>query len=277
MLSEVGLDTYELVGPLSGGETGATEVRRGDGARFVLKWELDIDNQDRRRLGAHLAERLRAEAGWPSPAQELIHTDGALLIVQEFMPGSNVAHLSHSLVDRILDLHRARLGLIVPDTFAEWGRYMLRMLVHGGNGYCLHEPLRTFDVRTRSVIERIEEIGRSTDPGDLPGSDVIHNDLHCGNLLQVDGSLSAVVDMDYTRLGDAAFDLTTLAISSLGVTADPGVRDRLFEIGVAALSDTQRHVYVANLLLRNLDWAIRKARHVEIEFWIAETERLLPE
>lgn len=277
MLSAVGPEPYELVGPLTGGETGATEIRRADGTRFVLKWEVDVDNQQRRKLGAHLAERLRSEASWPSPEQELVDTDGTLLIVQEFMPGNNVDHLSHDLVDRILELHQNRLGLTVVDRPTEWGSYMLKMLVHGGDGYCLHEPLRTFDARTSQLIERIEEIGHSTDPDDLSGSDVIHHDLHPGNLLQVDGQLSAVVDMDYTRIGDAAFDLTMLAISSLGVTADPGVRTRLFEHGVAALSDPKRRVYVSNLVLRNLDWAIRKSRHSEIDFWLTQTKRLLPD
>lgn len=275
MLSAANATPYSLVGALAGGETGATEIRRLDGKRFVLKWDQDDDNQARRRLGAHLTERLRTEADWPVPEQELVDVDGTLLIVQEFMPGSNVEHLSHDLVDRILELHRARLGLTVDDC-GEWGVYLIRMLTEGGSGYCLHEPLRSFDSRTRAVIERFEEIGRSTDPNDLAGCDITHFDLHPGNMLQIDGNLTAVVDMDYVRIGDAAFDLTMFAIASLGVTADPGVRERLFDLGVEALSDAKRNVYVANLLLRNLDWAIRKSRRSDIEFWLSQTERLMP-
>lgn len=277
LLSTVGRMTYEVVGPLTGGETGATEIRRSDGARFVLKWESDVDNQQRRRQGAHLAERLRTEADWPSPDQELIDIDGTLLIVQEFMPGSNVEHLTHGLVDRVLELHRSRLELTVVDRSPEWGIYLLRMLTHGGKGYCLHEPLHNFDSRTRAVIERIEEIGRSTDPTDLVGHDIVHFDLHPGNLLQVGGRLSAVVDMDYVRIGDAAFDLAMLAVASSGVTADPGVRARLFDDAVTSLPDPKRRVYVANLLLRYLDWAIRKSRLSEVDFWLAQTDRLLPD
>lgn len=32
---------YELIGPLTGGETGATEIRHSDGTRFVLKWTVE--------------------------------------------------------------------------------------------------------------------------------------------------------------------------------------------------------------------------------------------
>lgn len=154
---------------------------------------------------------------------------------------------------------------------------MIEVLVEGGNGYCLHQPLRDFDKRTRRVVERIEEIGRSLRVDDLVGNDIVHGDLHPGNILQVDGKLTAVVDMDYTRVGDAAFDLTMLALGSLGVTVDPGVRSRVFERGVHSLPEANRRAYLANLVLRNLDWPIRKNRPAEIEFWLAETDRLLPQ
>ena len=49
------------------------------------------------------------------------------------------------------------------------------------------------------VVERIEEMGRALDPADLPGGGVVHGDLHPGNMLQIEGRLSAVVDLDYAR------------------------------------------------------------------------------
>lgn len=82
--------------------------------------------------------------------------------------------------------------------------------------------------------------------------------------------------MDYTRVGDADFDLAMLALTSLGVHADTGVRSRLFDRGIENLSDARRNAYVANLLLRFLDWPIRKSRPAEIEFWLLEADRLLP-
>jgi hypothetical protein len=82
--------------------------------------------------------------------------------------------------------------------------------------------------------------------------------------------------MDYTQVGDAAFDLTALAVGSFGVGVDPGVRSRLYERGIHALAGAQRRAYVANLVLRNLDWPIRMNRPAEIEFWLTEADRLLP-
>lgn len=269
-------EQFELLGSLAGGETGATAVQSVDGSRFVLKWELDPENQLRRREGVDLAERLRAVALWPCPEQQVAEISGCLLVLQTFMPGRTVDRLSHGLVDTLLEMHERRRGLATDDDPNRWGRDMIEVLVEGGNGYCLHQPLRDFDSRTRRVVERIEEIGRSLTPADLLGSDVVHGDLHPGNLLQTDGRLSAVIDMDYTRVGDADFDLAMLALTSLGVHADTGVRSRLFDRGIENLSDARRNAYVANLLLRFLDWPIRKSRPAEIEFWLLEADRLLP-
>lgn len=107
----------------------------------------------------------------------------------------------------------------------------MEILTLGGRDYCLHEPLRAFDVRTRRIVERIEAVGRALDPRDLGSADLVHGDVHPGNLLQVDGELSAVIDMDYTCVGDAGFDLATLALSSLTVSVDRDVRTRLFHRG----------------------------------------------
>jgi len=267
---------YQVVGPLAGGETGATEVRSADGRRHVLEWELDPGNQGRRREGARLAERLRVSALWPAPRQQVIDVGECLLVLQEFMSGTDVGHISHGLADRLFELHDARLGLAAAGDQSRWAQDLIEVLVEGGNGYCLHQPLRDFDARTRQVVERIEEIGRSLRTDELGGHDIVHGDLHPGNLLQVDGQLTAVVDLDYTRVGDAEFDLTILALGSLGVRVDPGVRSRLFERGVHTLSAAKRRAYVANLLLRNLDWPIRKNRPSDIEFWLTQADRLLP-
>jgi hypothetical protein len=277
VLSDVAGKRYRIVQPLAGGETGATEIEDPHGRRYVFKWEVDPDNRMRRLEGARLADRLRAEAGWPAPEQQLLETDACLLILQEFMPGSTVDWLSGELVASLFDLHEQRLGLAVPSDTDLWAKDMIEILVHGGNGYCLHEPLRRFDRRTRRIVHRIEEIGRSLDPSELGGGDVVHSDLHPGNLLQEAGRLTAVIDMDYVRVGDAAFDLVMLALSSLEVGTERGVRSRLFARGIDDLAAPRRNAYVGNFLLRALDWPIRKSRPDEIEFWITQAEHLLPE
>jgi hypothetical protein len=281
LLAETTGRPFTILGPLTGGETGATAIQDADGQRFVLKWTDDPTDQRLRRRGVELAERLRADAGWPAPQQRTFDAGAVLLVLQDLMPGAAVEHLSHGLVDELLALHERRLGVATSPADAaaadEAAAELIITLVVGGDGYCLHEPLRTHDVRTRRIVERIEAVGRALDPSELGGTDVVHGDLHPGNLLQVSGRLSAVVDLDYARVGDARFDLAMLALSSLGVEADPGVRRRLLELGIDELPDALRAAYVGNFLLRCLDWGVRKDRAAEVEFWIAHADRLLPD
>jgi thiamine kinase-like enzyme len=264
-----------LLGPLTGGETGATAIEDVDGERRVLKWESDPHLQQRRIEGAELAERLRTDAGWPVARQRLARDDEWLFVSQEFMQGQSVERLGHRVVDDVLACHDRRLAMAPSERESSWGEEFIEILVTGGSGYCLHEPLRDHSVRGRGVLERIEQIGSELTPADLDGRHIVHADLHPGNLLEADGALSAIVDLDFARLGDPAFDLAFLAVSSLGVPTERGVRGRLFDEGVEVLDPPRRRAYLAGMLLRFLDWPIRKNRPAEVEFWLDQAERLL--
>ena len=94
--------------------------------------------------------------------------------------------------------------------------------------------------------------------------------------MQEKGHLTAVIDTDFATTGDARFDLVTLAVTSWTVPCARGVRDRLSHAAFDTLTDQQRAAYVGHLLLRFLDWPIRRHRPDEIEFWLTRVEHLLP-
>ncbi|MEO7571926.1 MAG: phosphotransferase [Acidimicrobiales bacterium] len=267
---------YELRGRLAGGETGAHEVVGPAGERLVFKWEANPAAQIDRRRGAVLAERLRVEASWPVPRQEVIEHHGVMFVLQELLAGAPLSELTHRLLDELFELHERRLALSVASSEQSWPQELLRTLVIGGRGYCLHESLRSYDERTARLVARIEAIGRSLVPDDLPGGDVVHWDWHPGNFLACDGGLSGVVDNDFVTTGDARFDLVTLAVASLTMPCAPGTRDRLMDTAFDALTARQHDAYIGHLLLRILDWPIRGRRVDEIEFWLAHVDDLLP-
>jgi hypothetical protein len=266
---------YVLVGRLAGGETGAHEIAGPDGARLVLKWELDGSRQAARRIGADLTGRLATVADWPVPRSRVVEAGGCQFVVQPLVAGSPVTRFTDALVDDLLALHERRLGLARPDDRSRWPAPLIETLITGGNRYCLHEPLRRHDRRTAALVARIEQIGRNLDPGALPGGDLVHWDWHPGNLLQRDDRLVAIVDTDFVTTGDATFDLTTLAMSALSVPCDPGVPERLFDLGIGSLAAPRRTAYVGHLLIRLLDWCIRGGREDGIEFWLGQAERML--
>jgi hypothetical protein len=274
LLQETTGDSYELVGRLSGGETGAHEVRRGPGAeRMVLKWETDPESQGLRRDGVELTERLRTEAGWPVPRQRTVEAQGCLLVLQSFMDGDPIRILTAGLADELLRLHGRRLELGEDGAGGRWAQRLIRTLVEGGRTYCLHESLRGYDARTAALVEEIEAFGAGVDPDDLRARDIVHWDLHLGNLLAQDDRLSAVVDTDFCAIGDAAFDLVALALSSSAVTCASRLRQDLFRLALKLLPPVRRTAYLGHLFIRVLDWPIRRGSEDEVEHWLAQVAR----
>ncbi|MGO8872422.1 MAG: phosphotransferase [Acidimicrobiales bacterium] len=275
LLSRTTGGRYELVGRLAGGESGAHHVLGPDGAPLVVKWDAEPSSRALRIEALDLTERLRTAGGWPVPRQWTVDAGEYLFVVQELMPGTPVEVLSHSVVDRILELHTARVGLARPDDPVHWPSALLTTLTTGGAGYCRHESLRGYDSRTAMLVTGIEEFGRSISGEDLPGGDIVHWDLHPGNLLADGEDLAAIVDTDFAVVGDATFDLVMLAMASLATPCDPGVRTRLFGAAFDELDELRRRAYLAHLFLRLLDWPIRRGRGDEIEFWLSRAEAML--
>jgi hypothetical protein len=275
LLAETTGDHYEMVGRLAGGETGAHEITGPGAERLVLKWDTRPSSILHRRQAIVLSERLRADAGWPIAHQRTVVTDDCLFVLQDFMPGEPVEEFGHPLLDRLLALHQGRLGLARAHDPSQWPAGLVKTLTTGGEGYCLHDSLRRYDERTASLVTRIETFGHGIDQGAFVGRDVVHWDLHPGNLLQVGGTLSAVVDSDFALVGDARFDLVMLALTSLTVRCDRGVQGRLFAAAFDGLADLQKQAYLGHLFLRFLDWPIRRGARDEIDFWLTQADQML--
>jgi len=259
---------YRLVRRLAGGETGAHEVRSADGRRLVMKWDLGESSKVARRRAVGLTDRLRDEAGWPVPRQTAVEVGACLFVLQQFMTGLPVEVLTEPLVDQLLELHQARLGLERLGDGSQWPAELVQTLTDGGVGYCLHAPLRDYDSRTANLVGRIEAIGRGIGDRSLAGGDIVHWDLHRGNVLVHDGRVAGVIDNDFVTTGDASFDLVTLAVTALNSPCQNGVRERLLTTARREVDQPRWHAYVAHLLLRLVDWSIRGDRIEDIGFWL---------
>ena len=89
------------------------------------------------------------------------------------------------------------------------------------------------------------------------------------------GSLAAVIDTDFAVVGDAQFDLVALAVSSMAIPCERGVRARLFTAAADDLDDLPTQACLAHLILRVIDWPIRRGRPDEIELWLRKAQELL--
>jgi hypothetical protein len=275
ILSDVTGKPYGYVGQLDGGETGAHQFIGPDGRRLIVKWDSTPDGRTFRGEAVPLSERLRRDASWPVPAESLFEGEGISFIVQEFMSGVPPRTMDHGLVDQLLVLHARRLGLAASHDPVRWPNNLITTLTLGGTGYCRHGSFRGYDERTRRLIERIESFGSSLRARDFSSNDLVHWDLHPGNLLVDGGDLSAVVDTDFVIVGDAAFDLVMLALTSLRVECEPGVEKRLFAEAFDHLDDLTAQAYLAHLFVRLIDWPIRRKSHSEVDFWMTWATELL--
>ena len=275
IITDVTGKPFRYVGQLSGGETGAHQFLGPDGRPVVVKWDTTPDGRAIRAQSVVLSERLRCQAGWPVPAESVIHAEEITFIVQELMPGTAPTEIDHRLVDQLLELHALRLGLADPHDPVRWPDNLITTLTVGGNGYCRHDSFQRYDERTRSLIRRIESFGRSLQAEDFIGHDVVHWDLHPGNLLVAGGDLSAVVDTDFVLAGDAAFDLVMLAVTSLGMACESGVRSRLFSQAFDNLNELRAQAYLGHLFVRLIDWPIRRNSPTEVDFWLGRADELL--
>jgi Ser/Thr protein kinase RdoA (MazF antagonist) len=287
-------EPYQYVGRFAGGETGAFEVRSADGERSVLKWNTDARAFTPRARAVELTDRLRTVGGWPVPRQRVVELtmDGSLVdasaptsagddrcqvILQEVLPGHPVTTLTTSLADELVSLVERARGLASEGDGSPLRDTVVETLIHGGQGYCQHEPMRTYDTRTKDLVERIEAIGRSVRDAAAPDAmDVVHFDLHPGNVLEVNGAVTGIIDAEYATIGDAGFDLVTLAVCSADHDPEPGVQDALWEHVEREITEPWRTAYIAHILLRNVDWSIRNHGPDDVEQWLAEADRRIP-
>ena len=210
-----------------------------------------------------------------APFARACEAEGITFIIQEFMAGSPPEAMSHALIEQLLELHRRRMGMAEPSDVDRWSETLITTLTHGGTGYCRHDALRGYTDQTRSLIERVEHCGADLDPGHFGGEDIVHWDLHPGNLLVLDGQLSAVIDTDFAMIGDGRFDLVMIALTSLGVVCEPDVTVRLFSEALDPLDELTAQAYLAHLFVRLIDWPIRRSNPAEVDFWLLQAQTLL--
>jgi aminoglycoside phosphotransferase (APT) family kinase protein len=255
-------------GPCRGGQVGAAYVLWPDGHRSVLTWRPGIDLAQLREGPLAVIEALRA-IGYPAPAAELTVADGdAVAQVWELMPGAPVERLTTALLHQVLALNARQAGALAGhgDIPA-----MNLFLAGDGPGFCLHEPLRQHNARTRRLDDWITGVG-AAHPGPLAGDDAVHGDFQPANFLADGDRITGVVDWDGAARGDLRLDLVTLRFGVHTIPADPGVTERLDRM-LDAIAPGALAPLWAHMSLRMTDWAIRHFTPADVEHWLDLAEQ----
>jgi aminoglycoside phosphotransferase (APT) family kinase protein len=85
-------------------------------------------------------------------------------------------------------------------------------------------------------------------------NDVVHGDFQHANILVHDHQITGVIDWDAAHAGDAVFDIATLLFYSYD---DRTVREQLWKSALERASFELLSVYLAHLILRQVDWSLR--------------------
>lgn len=256
----------------------ALEIADGNDTRFVLKWDDDGGSKNRRRDAISFARLLGRDAGWSVPVFDLVEDAEWLYVRQSLLAGDEPAELTEQLWHQVIELTEATAGL-GHDANSDWPTRLVDTLVAEPaepTVYCSHDLLEKHSDVGRRLIERIEGLGTEINDDDLGGAaDLMHWDLHPGNLLVSDGEISGVIDLDNAGPGPRGFDLITFALSSQVITSEQPLARQFLDDARRRVPDALGIAAVAHLILRFSNWALRTGHDAEAKHWIAEGERLL--
>ncbi|HJZ47638.1 MAG TPA: phosphotransferase, partial [Roseiflexaceae bacterium] len=111
---------------------------------------------------------------------------------------------------------------------------------------------------TASLLAALRQASRRYAAVELPNTDVVHGDLHIGNMLAQDGRISGVVDMVYAGYGTRAIDLASLLLNMESDDYAPAIRDRLRARIIGQFGPAVYAVCMVYRVIVTLVWAIRQ-------------------
>jgi hypothetical protein len=247
---------FELSGKLPGGhQDGAYALAEPGGQRAVLKL-LFADR------ALPIMRRLHA-IGYRTP--NVLYTgiapDGTTYLVQEFVPGAPMQVLSDAYLDQLLALNTLQANLNPhPEANAleSWSEYVYEAVF---SHMSVWVPLLCdYSQATASLFAALRAATQPYAAIVLTNMDVVHGDLHSGNILVEHGQITGVIDMVYAGYGSRAIDLVTMLHTIDSDDYAPDVRQRLRAYVLDQFGPGVYAICLAYRVVVTVAWAIRQGR-----------------
>lgn len=235
------------------GEQGAYGLIDAQGQAYVLKWQPHTSHLQQALYAQTVTEHLRKQ-GYPAPAYLHIGSAlGGVYTIQQALPGAPMDRLTLQRLPDVLKLQAMHASPAPPGP-RDWPREIVQTVTQGGDGYCLHSSLRQHSPQTAQMLQALQALVAAYQGAIEETNEIVHFDFQPANLLVYNGTLSGVIDWDGVCAGDSAFDLATLLFYSYD---DSQVRDSIWAQALARRPMQVLSVYLAHLILRQVDWSLR--------------------
>ena len=179
--------------------------------------------------------------------------------------------MSASTVQELIAINRIQAGL-AGDLPPEWPARVIDGVLKGFEGYCVIDTLRRESAESAAMLETLQVLV-VRHSGDISvAGDIVHWDFNPGNVLCDGNRIVGVVDWEGACAGDRGFDLATFLFYSYD---DREVRDPLWREALDCSGHGALTVYLAHMIVRQVDWSIRHHGTASTAHWMTIAEEII--
>lgn len=270
-INKIHATTFELGTRYATGEQGAFAVTDHMGRKAVLKWRPGTHSLRRCQQAKAVTDLLRS-ISYPAPCYLCIgNALGGTYSLQLALPGSPPSVITSASLPRLLELNALQIGCALPE-LPDWHDEVVNTVLFGGDGYCLHTSLQQHSSETADLLRSLQTLVSTYRDAPHRVRDIVHGDFHNTNILVHDGQVSGVIDWDAPFAGDCSFDVATLLFYSYDV---PEMREILWQYILERASPKLLSVYLAHLILRQVDWSLRHHDQATIDCYLSRAHAIL--
>jgi hypothetical protein len=252
--------SYKIVGRYSQGESGAvsqiadavSKVTDQAGNRYVLKIGKLLDFIPRRV--ADTTQILR-RLGYPAPeyvGHGAIPQSGVYTLQREMRGEPIGQRVSLALLPQLLALNDLQRGQ--GESSNDHIDHLIESVMIGYPNFCNIHSLRTYSAESAAMLDSLQRVVTANAHECPQPNDIVHFDFHTNNVLIENERISGVIDWEGCRSGDCAFDLATMLFYTWPFEE---FRDRLWRALLERTSRGAAAVYLAHMIVRQLDWSMR--------------------
>lgn len=244
---------------------GGTSLAHLDNRPVVVKaWPTTPDREQTLTTG-HRNAKIMADRSVPIPRLLERGTVGRYsYLFYEFAEGEWPPRVDDSLANQMLALNDLQRDA-APEPDPEWPVKLVNLITKGDPSLDVHPVrLRAHPVG-RAILRKTQLALDACHPRHLRSTDIVHGDFAPENLLVNNGHISAVIDWEQSRAGDAAFDLAGMIYDiELGNKADPDVLAELYRSINSRVPPDCWHLYTGIYAIRYASWALNTAMETDV-------------